>query len=146
MPVWVPGQGETFGFHRRDISRAIAAGLTYRPLPLTAADTLAWFSTLPPSVRPSCAPASRRSARPWASAVGCGVGRMDRSRRSQQICDRVSDWRSLVRPRVMDWQLMGARAMSQRDKTADAEIKALIETWADAVRRHDLPAILATSR
>ena len=47
MPVWIPGQGEAFGFHRRDISRAIAAGLTYRPLPLTAADTLAWFRTLP---------------------------------------------------------------------------------------------------
>jgi 2'-hydroxyisoflavone reductase len=47
MPVWIPGEGETFGFHRRDITRAIAAGLTYRPLPLTAADTLAWFRTLP---------------------------------------------------------------------------------------------------
>jgi 2'-hydroxyisoflavone reductase len=47
MPVWIPSQGETFGFHRRDISRTIAAGLTYRPLPLTAADTLAWFRTLP---------------------------------------------------------------------------------------------------
>ena len=47
MPVWIPGQGETFGFHRRDISRAIAQGLTFRPLPLTAADTLAWFRTLP---------------------------------------------------------------------------------------------------
>jgi 2'-hydroxyisoflavone reductase len=47
MPVWIPGQGETFGFHRRDIRRAIAEGLTYRPLPLTAADTLAWFRTLP---------------------------------------------------------------------------------------------------
>jgi len=47
MPVWIPGQGETFGFHRRDISRAIAEGLTYRPLPLTAADVLAWFRTLP---------------------------------------------------------------------------------------------------
>jgi 2'-hydroxyisoflavone reductase len=47
MPVWIPGQGETFGFHRRDIGRAIAEGLTYRPLPLTAADTLAWFRTLP---------------------------------------------------------------------------------------------------
>ena len=47
MPVWIPGEGETFGFHRRDIRRAIAAGLTYRPLPLTAADTLAWFLTLP---------------------------------------------------------------------------------------------------
>jgi 2'-hydroxyisoflavone reductase len=47
MPGWIPGEDETFGFHRRDMSRAIAAGLTYRPLPLTAADTLAWFLTLP---------------------------------------------------------------------------------------------------
>jgi len=47
MPVWIPGEGETFGFHRRDIRRAITVGLTYRPLPLTAADTLAWFLTLP---------------------------------------------------------------------------------------------------
>ena len=48
MPVWIPGQGKTFGFHRRDFSRAAAAGLTYRPLPVTAADTLAWFRALPP--------------------------------------------------------------------------------------------------
>jgi 2'-hydroxyisoflavone reductase len=47
LPVWVPGQGETAGFHRRDIGRAIRAGLTYRPLPLTSADTLTWFKTLP---------------------------------------------------------------------------------------------------
>jgi 2'-hydroxyisoflavone reductase len=47
MPVWMPGQGRTFGFHRRDFSRAVAAGLTFRPLPVTAADTLAWFHTLP---------------------------------------------------------------------------------------------------
>ena len=47
MPVWISGQDETLGFHRRDISRAIAAGLTYRPLSLTAAETLAWFLTLP---------------------------------------------------------------------------------------------------
>jgi ketosteroid isomerase-like protein len=33
--------------------------------------------------------------------------------------------------------------MSQRAGTAEAEIKTLIEAWADAVRRHDLPAILA---
>jgi 2'-hydroxyisoflavone reductase len=47
MPVWIPGEGKTFGFHRRDISRAIAAGLTYRPVRLTAAETPAWFQTLP---------------------------------------------------------------------------------------------------
>ena len=47
MPVWVPGQGETAGFARRDIRRALTAGLTFRPLAATAADTLAWFQTLP---------------------------------------------------------------------------------------------------
>lgn len=47
MPVWVPGHGDTAGFHRRDIRRALAAGLTYRPLATTAAETLAWFRTLP---------------------------------------------------------------------------------------------------
>src|SRR5690349_5212082 len=43
LPVWLPGSGETEGFHRRSIKRAIAAGLTYRPLPVTARDTLAWW-------------------------------------------------------------------------------------------------------
>ena len=47
MPVWIPGQGETLGFHRRSIAAALKAGLTYRPLPVTAGDTLAWFKTLP---------------------------------------------------------------------------------------------------
>ena len=47
MPVWVPGQGETEGFARRSIARAHAAGLTYRPLATTAADTLAWLKTQP---------------------------------------------------------------------------------------------------
>jgi 2'-hydroxyisoflavone reductase len=44
LPVWVPGQGETAGFHRRSNARAMAAGLTIRPLPTTAADTLAWWN------------------------------------------------------------------------------------------------------
>jgi 2'-hydroxyisoflavone reductase len=35
------------GFHRRSIAAALRAGLTYRPLPVTAGDTLAWFKTLP---------------------------------------------------------------------------------------------------
>ena len=47
MPVWVPAQGETAGFARRSIARALAAGLTFRPLGVTATDTLAWFHTLP---------------------------------------------------------------------------------------------------
>jgi 2'-hydroxyisoflavone reductase len=47
MPVWVPASGDSAGFHKRSIARALAAGLTFRPLPATAADTLTWFRTLP---------------------------------------------------------------------------------------------------
>jgi 2'-hydroxyisoflavone reductase len=47
LPVWVPGRGETAGFARRGIRRALAAGLTFRPLATTAADTLAWFRQQP---------------------------------------------------------------------------------------------------
>ncbi|MGH6909008.1 MAG: NAD-dependent epimerase/dehydratase family protein [Phenylobacterium sp.] len=47
LPVWVPGQGDTAGFARRAISRAQKAGLTYRPLGVTAADTLAWYRQQP---------------------------------------------------------------------------------------------------
>ena len=47
LPVWVPGQGDTAGFARVNIARAVAAGLTFRPLATTVADTLAWFGSLP---------------------------------------------------------------------------------------------------
>jgi 2'-hydroxyisoflavone reductase len=47
MPVWVPGQGDSAGFARRSIRRALAAGLTFRPLALTAADTLDWYRQQP---------------------------------------------------------------------------------------------------
>lgn len=47
MPVWVPGQGESAGFARLNVHKAIGAGLTYRPLAQTAADTLAWFRQQP---------------------------------------------------------------------------------------------------
>jgi 2'-hydroxyisoflavone reductase len=45
MPVWT-GQGES-GMARTNISRALAKGLTFRPLTETARDTLAWFKSLP---------------------------------------------------------------------------------------------------
>jgi 2'-hydroxyisoflavone reductase len=48
LPVWVPGQGDTAGFARRNIGRALAAGLSFRPLATTATDTLAWFRQQPP--------------------------------------------------------------------------------------------------
>jgi len=47
LPVWTPGQGDTAGFHHRSIDRALRSGLTFRPLAQTAAETLAWFKTLP---------------------------------------------------------------------------------------------------
>ncbi|HEY0230735.1 MAG TPA: NAD-dependent epimerase/dehydratase family protein [Dokdonella sp.] len=47
MPVWVPGQGDSAGFARLDLCKAIGAGLTCRPLAHTAADTLAWFKQQP---------------------------------------------------------------------------------------------------
>ncbi|MEO8922009.1 MAG: NAD-dependent epimerase/dehydratase family protein [Caldimonas sp.] len=49
LPVWVPGQGDSAGFARRDIGKALRAGLTFRALATTADDTLAWFQQQPAS-------------------------------------------------------------------------------------------------
>jgi 2'-hydroxyisoflavone reductase len=48
MPVWVPGGGEDGGFSRRSNKKAMAKGLTFRPMSQTAPDTLAYFKSLPP--------------------------------------------------------------------------------------------------
>ncbi|HSR43053.1 MAG TPA: hypothetical protein VLL48_12790, partial [Longimicrobiales bacterium] len=47
LPAWIPG--DTLGFV--DVSRAVAAGLSFRPLATTAADTLAWDLARPPAER-----------------------------------------------------------------------------------------------
>ena len=47
MPVWVPGRGDSAGFARRDIRRALKAGLTYRALSTTTLDTLDWLKQRP---------------------------------------------------------------------------------------------------
>jgi 2'-hydroxyisoflavone reductase len=47
MPVWVPGQGDTAGFAKRSIGKALVAGLVFRPLSTTASETLAWFRSQP---------------------------------------------------------------------------------------------------
>ena len=44
MPVWA---GDELGLSRANISRALAKGLTFRPLGDTARDALAWFKSLP---------------------------------------------------------------------------------------------------
>jgi len=47
MPVWVPPRGEEAGMGRINIQRAVTKGLTFRPLAMTARDTLAWFKSQP---------------------------------------------------------------------------------------------------
>lgn len=47
MTVWVPPQGEDGGLSRTNIKRALAKGLTFRPLAGTVCDTLAWFKSQP---------------------------------------------------------------------------------------------------
>ncbi|MBA3531663.1 MAG: NAD-dependent epimerase/dehydratase family protein [Ardenticatenales bacterium] len=47
LPLWVPEAMKLFG--TVDCSKAIAAGLTYRPLEETIRDTLAWANTRPES-------------------------------------------------------------------------------------------------
>ncbi|MEZ4399222.1 MAG: NAD-dependent epimerase/dehydratase family protein [Kofleriaceae bacterium] len=57
LPMWVPAEGEYAGFGTRPAARAVAAGLTFRPIADTAADTLAWVRGLPAD-----APAQQRSS------------------------------------------------------------------------------------
>jgi 2'-hydroxyisoflavone reductase len=47
MPAWVPDIEENQGFSRMNISKAIHAGLKFRPLEETVRDTLEWAKTRP---------------------------------------------------------------------------------------------------
>jgi 2'-hydroxyisoflavone reductase len=47
MPVWIPPRGEEAGAAQISNQRAVAKGLTFRPLAGTARDTLAWFKSQP---------------------------------------------------------------------------------------------------
>lgn len=52
MPVWVNPRGEgAAGFHLRSNARAVAKGMTFRPLAVTALDTLEWHKTRSPEAR-----------------------------------------------------------------------------------------------
>lgn len=64
LPLWLPGQGPTAGFHRRSNVAALKTGLTFRPLEETARDTLAWWNTLPEErrARPKTGLTSEREA------------------------------------------------------------------------------------
>jgi 2'-hydroxyisoflavone reductase len=47
FPCWMPARGARAGFQRFDLTRPLAAGLKYRPLAVTARDTLNWHKTRP---------------------------------------------------------------------------------------------------
>jgi 2'-hydroxyisoflavone reductase len=51
LPVWVPPEGDSAGFARIDISRALERGLNYRPLATTADESLAWHLSRPEAQR-----------------------------------------------------------------------------------------------
>jgi 2'-hydroxyisoflavone reductase len=48
LPIWVPSKDSEYaGYGSVSNQRAIAAGLTFRPLATTVQDLLAWFRSLP---------------------------------------------------------------------------------------------------
>jgi 2'-hydroxyisoflavone reductase len=53
MTAWLPPVGEYAGFSMFDNSRAVAAGLKYRPLAVTAKETLDWWLAQPEERRAS---------------------------------------------------------------------------------------------
>jgi 2'-hydroxyisoflavone reductase len=59
MPVWTPDSTGDVGSSRRNISKALAAGLTFRPLAVTAKDTLDWNKTRTPAELQSLAGGKR---------------------------------------------------------------------------------------
>ena len=73
LPLWIPDTLEHAGFAAVDCRRAIAAGLTFRPLPETVRDTLAWDRTLPPGAERGAGLSAEREAellRAWAARGG----------------------------------------------------------------------------
>lgn len=51
LPCWMPPRGNRVGFQRFDLTRSLEHGLTYRPLAVTARDTLEYHLSRPPERR-----------------------------------------------------------------------------------------------
>jgi 2'-hydroxyisoflavone reductase len=47
LPLWMPARGDRVGFNRFNLSKVLNAGLTYRPLAVTAKDTLEYQLSRP---------------------------------------------------------------------------------------------------
>ena len=70
FPLYVPPTGDTAGFHRCNIARALAKDLKFRPLADTAKATLDWYRSLPADLQPRIAPqfAKRPGEEDWLEA------------------------------------------------------------------------------
>jgi hypothetical protein len=64
MPVWMPARGGREGFGRFDITREVELGLTFRPLAVTARDTLDYYHAQIPGVARET-PRERHRAVDW---------------------------------------------------------------------------------
>jgi 2'-hydroxyisoflavone reductase len=51
LSAWRAPRGDNLNYGRVDNRRAIAAGMSFRPLATTASDTLTWWHSLPPERR-----------------------------------------------------------------------------------------------
>jgi 2'-hydroxyisoflavone reductase len=85
MPVWVPPRPDNAGFSAVSIQRALDSGLTFRPLAVTARDTVDWFESLP-------AQAFYRELSPEAQARVGGVFTAERERAA------LAAWRARAAP------------------------------------------------
>ena len=57
FPLWIPRGAEQSGMHTSSVTRAVAAGLTYRDLADTAKATLEWYQGLPEATQQRVVPA-----------------------------------------------------------------------------------------
>lgn len=57
FPLWIPPEGEAAGFHQRDVSKAVKAGLKFRPIDDTAKATMEWYKTVPEDIQKRITPA-----------------------------------------------------------------------------------------
>jgi len=56
FPLYAPPQGEYAGFHRCNVSKALAKGLKFRPVSETSKATLEWYKSLPIDIQSRMAP------------------------------------------------------------------------------------------
>lgn len=63
LPLWIPASDpQTAGFFQFDASKAVAEGLTFRPLDATVRDTLSWASLRPETYQPKAGLTAEREA------------------------------------------------------------------------------------